>query len=125
MSYAARTVSDGRGGCWGIPSPRGHPKPSLAPAPFVLCCGQCPSGRNGLGWSRRLMMHHVTLIDPKASEEARKRSVFMGNKYGYAPQIAEAAPARCAEVLRLLANRLEAQRVHGSRFFVGDRLSAL
>ena len=29
------------------------------------------------------------------------------------------------EVLRLLANRLEAQRARGSRFFVGDRLSAL
>src|SRR5260370_17512282 len=49
----------------------------------------------------------------------------MGIKYGYAPPIAEAAPARCAEVLRLLANRLEAQRARGSRFFVGDRLSAL
>jgi glutathione S-transferase len=106
------------------------PEPALIPSNIedrALMFGYSNElcGENGFGWSRRLMLHHVTLTDPKASEEARKRSVFMGNKYGYAPQIAEGAPARCVEVLRLLANRLATQRARGSRFFVGDRLSAL
>jgi len=49
----------------------------------------------------------------------------MGNKYGYSPAAAEAAPAHMAEILRHLGARLEQQRAKGSKFFVGDQLSAL
>src|SRR5260370_6526535 len=80
------------------------PEPALIPSNIedrALMFGYSNElcGENGFGWSRRLMMHHVTLIDPKASEEARKRSGFMGNKYGYAPHIPEAAPAPCVRHL--------------------------
>ncbi len=40
-------------------------------------------------------------------------------------EAAKRAPARVAEILELLSTRLERQRSLGSRFFIGDRLSAL
>jgi len=38
---------------------------------------------------------------------------------------AAAAPARIASILKFLADRLERQKAKGSKFFIGDRLSAL
>jgi glutathione S-transferase len=82
-------------------------------------------GENGLGWSRRLMMLHVTLGNPNAPEPARSGAGFLGRKYGYAPAAAEAAPRRVAEILQTLSVQLDSQRRSASRFLVGDRLSAL
>ena len=82
-------------------------------------------GENGLGWSRRLMMLHLTLSNPNAPEAAKSGAGFLGRKYGYAPAPAEAAPRRVAEILQALSAQLDLQRTSGSRFFVGNRLSAL
>ncbi|MGA2412168.1 MAG: glutathione S-transferase C-terminal domain-containing protein [Candidatus Binataceae bacterium] len=82
-------------------------------------------GENGLGWSRRLTLLHPALSNPHAPEAAKKASAHMGNKYGYSPEAAEAAAARTAEIIRALAEQLASQRSKDSRFFVGDRLSAL
>jgi glutathione S-transferase len=46
-------------------------------------------------------------------------------RYGYAPALAAAAPARVAEILRAFAAQLAAQRAAGSRYLVGAALSAL
>jgi len=106
------------------------PEPSLIPAEigqraqmFGLSNELC--GENGLGWARRLMLFHATLGNPSAPDAAKRGMAFMGNKYGYEAAQAEAAPARVAEILRLLAAQLDSQRAEGSRFFVGNRLSAL
>jgi len=82
-------------------------------------------GENSFGWSRRLMMLHATLSNPNAPAAAKSGARFLGRKYGYSPGPAEAAPKRVAEILQVLNARLEAQRRSGSRFFIGDRLSAL
>lgn len=82
-------------------------------------------GENGFGWTMRLMLLHPALGDPGAPEAARKAFTFMGNKYGYNAAGAEAAPPRAAEILSAIANQLESQRARGSRFLIGDRLSAL
>jgi glutathione S-transferase len=82
-------------------------------------------GENGFGWSRRLMMMHVTLSNPNAPEAARSGAGFLGRKYGYSPAPAETAPKRVAEILQALNAQLESQRSRGSRFLIGDRLSAL
>src|SRR5216683_154477 len=82
-------------------------------------------GENGFGWSRRLMLVHLTVTDPGATEEARKGMLAFGSKYGYSAEAAEAAPARIARILSVLAERLESQHSRGARFFVGDQLSAL
>jgi len=107
-----------------------QPEPALVPLSiddrllmFGLSNELC--GENGFGWSRRLMLIHAAVNDPNATEEARKGMLAFGSKYGYSPGAAAAAPARVAEVVRALAARLEAQRSQGSRFLIGDRLSAL
>jgi glutathione S-transferase len=68
---------------------------------------------------------HTSVTDPSASEEARKGMLAFGAKYGYSPAAAAAAPARVAQILRRLGEQLDSQRSRGSRFFIGDRLSAL
>jgi len=107
-----------------------QPEPALAPLStgervlmFGLSNELC--GESGLGWSRRLMLIHASVSDPDTTEEARKGMLAFGSKYGYSPGAAAAAPAKVAEVVRALAARLEAQRSRGSRFLIGDRLSAL
>jgi glutathione S-transferase len=106
------------------------PNPPLIPADIedrVLMFGYCNElcGENGFGWSKRLMLIHPTLTNPNASESNRALATYLGDKYGYDPARAEAAPARCAEILRLLGTRLEQQRAKGSTFFIGNQLSAL
>jgi len=107
-----------------------QPNPPLIPASIedrALMFGYCNElcGEHGFGWSKRLMLIHPTLTDPNASEQSRAFSNYMGSKYGYNPAEAETAPARCAEILRLLGTKLEQQRAQGSRFFIGNQLSAL
>jgi glutathione S-transferase len=107
-----------------------QPRPSLVPAKIddrVLMFGLCNElcGENGFGWSRRLMLVDAGVNDARAPEEARKGMLAFGSKYGYSAVAAAAAPAKLAEVLRELADRLESQRSRGSPFLIGDRLSAL
>jgi glutathione S-transferase len=107
------------------------PEPALIPADpvdrasmFGLCHEIC--GENGLGWSRRLMMlYEVLQVSALADSPAGETVRRLGARYGYSPEAAESAPLRAAEILTLLASRLCDQRDRGSRFFVGDALSAL
>src|SRR5260370_31358438 len=75
------------------------PEPALIPSNIedrALMFGYSNElcGENGFGWSRRLMVHHVTLIVPKAREKARKSSVFIGTTYASTtPTEATAPPA--------------------------------
>jgi glutathione S-transferase len=109
---------------------RMQPEPALVPPSIedrVLMFGLSNElcGENGFGWSRRLMLVHTAVTDPNAPEEARQGMLTFGSKYGYSPAAAGAAPAKVANVVRILADRLESQRSQGSRFLVGDKLSAL
>jgi glutathione S-transferase len=107
-----------------------QPNPSLIPSNindrmtmFGYCNELC--GEHGFGWSKRLLLVHPTLSNPKADAQSRGFSQYIGNKYGYNTPEAEAAPAHCAEILNALAARLEQQRANGSKFFIGNQLSAL
>jgi glutathione S-transferase len=82
-------------------------------------------GENGFGWTRRVMMLHPTLTNPQSDEATRAFASYLGGKYGYSQATAEAAPQRVAQTLRLLGTRLEQQHARGSKFFIGERLSAL
>ena len=106
------------------------PEPTLIPAPiaerslmFGLSNELC--GEYGLGWYRRLMMFHVTLSNPNAREDAVKAVTLLGKKYGYTLEHVERAPVRVAEILKLLDEQLARQRASGSRYLVGQQLSAL
>ena len=107
-----------------------QPNPALVPSNiherllmFGLSNELC--GENGFGWLRRLMLVHAAVTDPNAAEEVRKGMLAFGSKYGYSAAAAAAAPARIAEIVRGLAERLESQRSRGSRFLIGDQLTAL
>jgi glutathione S-transferase len=106
------------------------PTPPLIPAGIedrLLMFGYSNEicGETGFGWSKRLMLIHAALSSPQAGEAARTSFLHFGQKYGYTPEAGEAAPARVAQILQLLGARLEQQRRKGSKFFIGDQLSAL
>ena len=107
------------------------PEPSLIPADardrilmFGLSNEIC--GENGLGWSRRLMMTHSTMLNPAVPEAAKKGAVaFLARYGGYSSQIAASAAGHVAEIVRSMADQLASQQAMGSRFLIGDRISAL
>ena len=106
------------------------PTPPLIPASIedrALMVGYSNElcGEHGFGWSKRLLLIHPTFTNPSANEQSRAFATYFGKKYGYNPAEAEAAPARIAQILRLLGTRLEQQRAEGSKFFIGAQLSAL
>jgi glutathione S-transferase len=105
-----------------------QPDPPLLPADLedrVLMFGHANEicGANGFGWSKRLLIIRDGLENP--NEAGRQLFSYLANKYGYDKAAAAAAPARIAGILRALTARLEQQRKRGSRFFIGDALTAL
>ena len=107
-----------------------EPTPALIPDNIedrMLMFGYCNElcGEHGYGWSKRLMLLNPILTNADAEESARAFASHLGNKYGYERAEAEAAPARVAEILKTLSTRLEQQHKNGSKFFIGDQLSAL
>jgi glutathione S-transferase len=89
-------------------------------------------GETGLAWSGRLRFLHQQLRAPapaaqdtSSNAQARAFAQQLGEKYGYDPKAAEGATGKMVEVLRGIGARLEQQRARGSRYFIGERLTAL
>lgn len=104
--------------------------PPLIPADIEdrsLMFGYCNElcGEYGFAWSKRLLIVHTLLTDPEIEAPAKQLATYLGNKYGYSPEAAAAAPGRMTAILRLLGTRLEQQRAKGRTFFIGEHLSAL
>ncbi len=104
------------------------PTPSLLPADpaeralvFGLAHDIC--GEGGLGWSRRLQLVHAGLQNAGGFPE--RVCKYLGKKYGYSPAAGAAAGARVAALLGMLTARLKAQQRAGSRYYVGDVLTAV
>jgi glutathione S-transferase len=104
------------------------PEPALLPADaaeralmFGLAHEIC--GEGGLGWSRRLQMVHAGLQNQGGF--APRVAPYLAKKYGYSPEAGAAASQRVAQLLRMLATRLQAQRASGSGYYIGERVSAL
>jgi glutathione S-transferase len=83
------------------------------------------AGENGIAWQRRQQLIHGTVSDPNTDERTRTFWKRFGSKYLYSEEAAKAAPARLASILKFLGARLVSQQAKGSKFFIGDRLSAL
>ena len=86
--------------------------PTLIPAEMAhradmlgLCAGLL--GEDGLVWNMRIMNDGP-----------------LGRKYGYSDDASAAAPGKVAEVIALLDQRLQQQAEQGSRYLVGDTLTA-
>ena len=106
------------------------PTPSLIPASIderALMFGYANElcGQNGFGWSKRLGMIHSTVTNPASPENVKGFWLKFGSKYGYSPEAAAGAPARMIEILNFLDARLSSQKAKGSRFFIGNELTAL
>ena len=105
------------------------PEPRLIPRDFdqrTMMFGLANEicGEQGFGWNKRNIMvrdHTKPGMDAKVVDFFGK----LGRKYGYTVEDGKNAPARCAEILTRLASRLEEQRKKGSKFFIGDGLTAL
>jgi glutathione S-transferase len=50
---------------------------------------------------------------------------YLARKYGHSPEVGAAAGTRVAALLNMLAARLKAQHVAGSRYHVGNTLTAV
>jgi glutathione S-transferase len=79
------------------------------------------AGDGGFGWQRRLMLVHGAVA---ANADPSGVMAHLGRKYGYTPETGAAAGERSARILRTLSAQLLAQQKAGSRYFVGDALSA-
>jgi glutathione S-transferase len=104
------------------------PEPPLLPADArerALCLGlsDAIAGESGFGWCRRLMMVALMMKAPTLPPPLLELRTRLAWRYGWSDAAGGAAPARCAEVLGLLARQLETQRQRGSRYLVGDALS--
>jgi glutathione S-transferase len=104
------------------------PTPRLIPERFedrVLMFGYCNElcGENGIGWTERLRGVHEQITKPGGDPEGV--SAYLGKKYGYTPEIGKRATERVASGITALADRLQEQKTRGSRFFIGDSLSAM
>jgi glutathione S-transferase len=104
------------------------PTPSLLPADpaeralaFGFAHEIC--GEAGLAWSRRLQLVHAGLEGSGGFSAPVAR--YLAAKYGYGAEAGAVAAARVAELLGMLAARLKAQRAVGSRYYIGNSLSAV
>ncbi len=99
------------------------PEPHLIPqdedqrmAMFGLCHEIC--GDDGLGWSLRLLM--------MSAQRAAQDTEFSALQTKYGSPVEDAHPRkRLNAIVDALGRRLEAQKKAGSRYFVGDSLSAV
>lgn len=83
------------------------------------------ASENGVAWLKRLLMVHGPLTSMPAGAEGRGFFEFLGGKYGYKPEIAQAAAARIAAILNLFDAQLAAQKRAGRSYLIGDALTAV
>ena len=103
------------------------PSPPLLPADpaeraLVLRLGHDLCGESGLAWSRRLQMVHAGLHNAGGFPE--RVAKYLAKKYGYTPERGAASGTRVAEQLGALVARLKAQHEAGSRYYVGNSVTA-
>jgi glutathione S-transferase len=80
-------------------------------------------GEDGLGWSRRLQLIHAGLQG--VGGFVPRVAGYLAKKYGHSPETGSAAGARVTALLGMLAVRLKAQKAAGSRYYVGNALTAV
>ena len=98
--------------------------PSLLPADQLdrmmalgISAEICSPG--GFGWERRLSM-----MNPDRPLQAADGKDFMSRAYGVRPGVAESATRRVIAILEGLGRQLKNQQAKGSRYFVGNSLTA-
>jgi len=103
------------------------PAPALLPADptqraLALELGDALCGTDGLAWWRRLQLVHAGLNGANGFLEPVAK--YLGKKYGHTSEAGAVAGHRVVEKLGALTARLAAQRAAGSRYLIGDALTA-
>ena len=105
-----------------------RPDPPLLPADreqralvFGLSNEIC--GEDGYAWNSRLLMFPEQAAGQKRND-ADTWTDLLQSRYGGSPEAVQAAKDKAGGVLRLLAKHLHAQKARGSRYLVGDSLTA-
>lgn len=106
------------------------PQPALIPQGLedrVLMFGLCNElcSENGFGWNLRMTSFHRTLNDPNADDYGRRISRELAHKYGYDPTLVDSAHKQKIGVVKRLREQFADQNTRGSRFLIGENLSAL
>jgi len=93
------------------------------------------AGEGGLAWCKRLILLHQRITDTSGAPIVHHRfkdrkgfvnyARYLGGKYGYAPHTAAQAPQHAEQIVARLNAQLHRQHQAGSKYLVGDRLSAL
>jgi glutathione S-transferase len=78
-------------------------------------------GELGLGWNRRLSMFKPILDSGEAPTGVQN----MADKYGYNSEDVAKADRRVCKTLEMLADILRKQNHDGSRFFIGEQVTAV
>ena len=104
------------------------PKPGLLPndpEERALAIGLCHEicGEMGLGWCGRLQGVHAGLTGGTGFPEGIAQ--YLGSKYGYRADEAAANQARVVSIIEMLVTCLLRQRDSGSRFYLGDSITAV
>jgi glutathione S-transferase len=81
-------------------------------------------GEDGLGWNRRLQGIAASL-EGEGGGFPKPIAEMLGARYGYRPGCGRHADDRVEAILRLLAERLEAQAASDSPYYLGAELTAL
>lgn len=92
--------------------------PTLRVQLFGLLRELC--GEQSFAWNRRLMILHMS-NDLESTEYYQQLCI----KYGYTTEQAEQAESKACEVITLFKQQLHHQQTVGSRFLIGDSLTAL
>jgi glutathione S-transferase len=80
-------------------------------------------GPDGFGWSRRLeLIGRPTTRNPSAAGNYDMQR--MTRSYGVNQETIERAPKRMAQIMSALAKQLHEQKAAGSKYLLGNRLSA-
>lgn len=105
----------------------------LAPAPALLPTESAVraemfgliteiASENGFAWQRRLQL--IEGLNKSPDERVQKGGATLAMRYGYSAEAFAQAEDRAADILRMLAGRLHAQKAAGSDYFVGDGFTA-
>jgi glutathione S-transferase len=82
-------------------------------------------GEGGLLFNKRHFMVGPQVESLPEDSPQRALLSFLGQKYGYSEDALASATDRIVAILEIFGTQLSAQRARGSRYLIGDRLSAL
>jgi glutathione S-transferase len=81
-------------------------------------------GEDGLGWSVRLLLTHLSLTTDGQRGWPKPVADYLAPRYGYSAERVGHARARCMRVLALLERTLAESRARGHEYLLGPRPTA-